>query len=304
MRIYDLECLLVVARHGSISKAAGELFLGQTTLSAIVRSVEKELGIKIFKRTSSGLAVTAEGENALLIAKDIVGKSQAFKTLSQGILPKKRIVHFLAYISACDFLMVYLSQQLKIRDNNIVLHASAANSRNILSKLKNTEANIGIGSIQTKMYESHMGTADMEGYLLEEVCHDTFCLCVSTQSNLAKYSSLTISQVQNEHFAFVDHFPIYKGKAIMPIYEKIINYTIFPTYDGIKKAIVENKMVGIIPKLAFHHDIYTASGLIKLLPLLDEDHELTNYLIYPKDQTLTVEEKLILDLVRKFYTEL
>ncbi len=304
MRIYDLECLLAVARNKSISKTAEELFIGQTTLSAIIRSIEKELNIKIFKRTSAGLTLTAQGENALLIAEDIVAKAQAFQTLSNGILLKKRIVHFLAYISATDFLMVYLSQQLRLQDNNIILHAAAANSRNILSKLKNTEANIGIGSIQTKMLAEHKSSAQLEGFTIEELYQDRFCLCVAAQSALAKQPTLTLPQLEGEHFAVVDHFPIFKGKPVAPLYDVITNYTTFPTYDGIKKAIADNHMVGLLPKLAFHNDIYAASGLIKLYPLRDSEHALTNYLIYPNDNHLTMEEKLILKLVRQFYTAL
>lgn len=48
VRIEYLEYLLEVARSKSISAAAKRLYLSQTSLSAIVNSLEKELNIKIF----------------------------------------------------------------------------------------------------------------------------------------------------------------------------------------------------------------------------------------------------------------
>ena len=68
MRIEYLEYLLEVARSKSISAAAKRLYLSQTSLSAIVNSLEKELNIKIFQRTHKGIVLTAEGEQALELA--------------------------------------------------------------------------------------------------------------------------------------------------------------------------------------------------------------------------------------------
>ena len=59
MRTEYLEYLLEVARTKSISAAAKKLFIGQTTLSAIINSVENELNVKIFQRTHRGVALTA-----------------------------------------------------------------------------------------------------------------------------------------------------------------------------------------------------------------------------------------------------
>ena len=50
------------ARHLSFTKAAEELFVTQTAVSHQISRLEKELGVKLFRRDKSGLALTAAGE--------------------------------------------------------------------------------------------------------------------------------------------------------------------------------------------------------------------------------------------------
>ena len=71
MRMEHLQYLIEIGRRHSISAAAQELYLGQTTLSSIVKSAEDELGFPLFYRTHSGVQATAEGDEALSLIGDI-----------------------------------------------------------------------------------------------------------------------------------------------------------------------------------------------------------------------------------------
>ena len=75
MRIEHLNYLVEVAKHKSISTAAKKLYISQTGLSAIINSIEAELNIKLFYRTNKGVSLTVEGEQAILIMKDILTKN-------------------------------------------------------------------------------------------------------------------------------------------------------------------------------------------------------------------------------------
>ena len=65
---------LEVEKTGSITQAAENLFMGQPNLSKAIKELETELGITIFKRTSTGVAVTSAGREFLLYAKSILSK--------------------------------------------------------------------------------------------------------------------------------------------------------------------------------------------------------------------------------------
>ena len=102
MRTEYLEYLLEVARTKSISAAAKKLFIGQTTLSAIINSVENELNVKIFQRTHRGVALTAHGERVIAIAEEMVENNRQLLNLFADTEPTRRNIPLVAYPSACS----------------------------------------------------------------------------------------------------------------------------------------------------------------------------------------------------------
>lgn len=73
MNFEHLKYLAAVARTGSISAAARELYVSQPYLSGMISRLEKELGFAIFLRTPKKLFITDEGK-ALLKSADIILK--------------------------------------------------------------------------------------------------------------------------------------------------------------------------------------------------------------------------------------
>lgn len=63
--------ILEVAKTGSFSQAARNLFISQPTLSYNVKQMEKEIGFSIFQRTSEGVIPTPEGIELLSHMKRI-----------------------------------------------------------------------------------------------------------------------------------------------------------------------------------------------------------------------------------------
>ncbi len=53
----------VVAELGSISKAADRLYVSQPSISYSIKSLETQLGVKLFNRTGKGVELTPEGKN-------------------------------------------------------------------------------------------------------------------------------------------------------------------------------------------------------------------------------------------------
>ena len=61
MTIQQLQYVLEIARCGSASRAAKNLFLSQPNLSSAITNLEQELGFPIFERTSAGMELTPAG---------------------------------------------------------------------------------------------------------------------------------------------------------------------------------------------------------------------------------------------------
>ena len=65
MTLKEIEYLLAIAQHASISKAARALYVAQPSLTHAIQTVEKEVGFRIFERGRSGVTVTERGEELL-----------------------------------------------------------------------------------------------------------------------------------------------------------------------------------------------------------------------------------------------
>ena len=72
MTLQQLKYADAVATCGSLSEAARRVFVTQPTLTEAIRTLEEELRIAIFTRSSRGVALTHEGEEFLASARQIL----------------------------------------------------------------------------------------------------------------------------------------------------------------------------------------------------------------------------------------
>lgn len=72
MEIRVLRYFLEIAREGTMSRAAGTLHVSQPTLSKQMQDLERELGKRLFRRSSTGLSLTDEGMLLRKRAEDIL----------------------------------------------------------------------------------------------------------------------------------------------------------------------------------------------------------------------------------------
>ena len=68
----QLKYILTIAEEGNITTAAQKLFISQPSLSCLLANVEKEIGIELFDRCTSGISLTYAGECYVDAAKKIL----------------------------------------------------------------------------------------------------------------------------------------------------------------------------------------------------------------------------------------
>lgn len=72
MTLLQLKYVVAVANCGSMNKAAKELFIAQPSLTAAIKELEQELGVTIFSRTNKGVVLSADGEEFLGYARQVI----------------------------------------------------------------------------------------------------------------------------------------------------------------------------------------------------------------------------------------
>jgi DNA-binding transcriptional LysR family regulator len=61
MTLQQAKYLMAIIRLGSITKASKEMYVAQSGLSSIIKEVEQEFGIQIFRRSNRGVELTLQG---------------------------------------------------------------------------------------------------------------------------------------------------------------------------------------------------------------------------------------------------
>ncbi|WP_312111838.1 LysR family transcriptional regulator [Brevibacillus reuszeri] len=72
MTLAQLQVLVAAAKAGSFTRAAEEIGFTQSSVSQMIHTLEKELGVSLFHRSRSGITPTSIGERMLQHARDIL----------------------------------------------------------------------------------------------------------------------------------------------------------------------------------------------------------------------------------------
>ncbi|MDD6161111.1 MAG: LysR family transcriptional regulator [Oscillospiraceae bacterium] len=72
MNLSQIEVIVEIAKAGSISKAAQNLYISQPGVSKILQKFEEEVGAQIFERVSTGVRLTPVGRKFVKSAMDVI----------------------------------------------------------------------------------------------------------------------------------------------------------------------------------------------------------------------------------------
>ncbi|MGC7101263.1 LysR substrate-binding domain-containing protein [Amycolatopsis lurida] len=75
----QLRYLMAVARHGSVTAAARELYVSQSAVSTALSDLEAELEIKLFVRSQRGMRLTPSGQRAVASAGQVLASLDELK---------------------------------------------------------------------------------------------------------------------------------------------------------------------------------------------------------------------------------
>jgi len=85
MELYQLRSFLAVAEAGNLTRAAEKLHLSQPALSAQIRSLEDELEVTLFERSSGGMTPTAAGRRLLAATEKVLAAAQSLRSEARAL---------------------------------------------------------------------------------------------------------------------------------------------------------------------------------------------------------------------------
>ena len=197
MNLLHFKYAVEVARTRSISRAAENLFMGQPNLSRAIKELEADLGITIFKRTSKGITVTADGEQFLRYARRILDQVDEIEELyKKGAGAKQRLSVCVPRASYIAKAMVEFSKSIKT-DMPAEISYRETNSSRTINSLLGGECDLGIIRYQVK-YEKYFQSLFLEKHISSElITNFTYMLLMSRHHKLAEKEDILLEDLRD-----------------------------------------------------------------------------------------------------------
>lgn len=143
MTILQLKYAITIANSSSMREAASKLFVSQPALSATIRELEEELGIKIFERNNKGITLTEQSAKFLSYAKQAVSQ---YELIEERYMEKDREKkHFSVSMQHYVFAVhAFVNSIRKFDANKYVYSVHETRTDEVLNNVKNLNSEIGV----------------------------------------------------------------------------------------------------------------------------------------------------------------
>lgn len=144
LNIWELNYVMEVAKTGSISKAAQNLFLSQPHLSNTIKTVEKELGVTLFRRSTKGMTLTEEGRIFIKQANNILSEFEVLKAVFRS--RPEETVRVRVSVTRSYQINRCMSDFINKHDDkgNFVIHIKETNPFQVIKDVRYKDAEFGI----------------------------------------------------------------------------------------------------------------------------------------------------------------
>lgn len=194
MTLQQLLYVLTVSDEGTMNKAAEKLYVSQPTLTSAIRSIEQELHIQIFNRTSHGVTLTNQGREFLTYARQLYQQYELLKNLYEDVsMRRNKFRVSCQHYSFATKAFVQTVRQFGTSKYDFAI--SETKTMQVIEDVGNSLSEIGI--LYLSNYNRHFMEKQFEEWNLE-FHHLTYCnayVYLYKEHPLAKQESITYDEL-------------------------------------------------------------------------------------------------------------
>jgi len=284
MNFQHLRYFKAACQYHNISKAAEKANISQSSISAAIKSLEREYGVILIKRQRVGFVLTPEGQTFLSLIDSLIEHIDKIEGIMADASQKHKTIRFGIPPMICAIFLRTLFKEFGNIYPEIKISFDESGGYELLQELSEKTLDMALVPVN--------GDSTFEGYnsihvaRLEDVC------CVSEDHPLARNKSVIISEVSKYPLImFSDGF--YHNTKMTALFEKA-NAKANIIYQAsqlstMEKFISENIAVGFL----FKERAEQVSG-IKWLSL-DPKVYTSIALVWNKDVHMTKDMRRLID---------
>ncbi|UUZ97387.1 LysR family transcriptional regulator [Paenibacillus sp. P25] len=261
-----MQYFVEVARHQSFSLAAEHLHISQPSISQAISALEKELNVKLFERSRSGVQLTKTGQallkkaqSTLNLIQDIYDEARAEAHSLTGSLQIAAIPSMCnAYLS--DVLSIYKKKHPHVR-----LEVNEDGTKQIMQDVIAGRADLGFISSQP-------GDLIDNRIEFQRMLSGTYMACIGKHSPVPLYNPMPAEVIAGE--PIITFKPNYRQEEYLKKLLKTDRLNVLLTIgytEAAKKMIAEGVAIGFYPDFSIKKDPYVQSGDIIPLDIQNND---------------------------------
>ena len=193
MNIQQLRYVVAIANSGTFREAAEKMYVSQPSLSISVRDLEKELGFKVFRRTSSGTFLTRRGMEFYEKAQELVKGFDVFQ--NQYANPEEEKKEFSISSQHYDFLPPLITQFSVLYPENKDFRIFESTTVQILDEVAQGHSELGIIYLNKQNTKGIMQRVDKLGLEVVDLIPFQTHIYLRKGHPLAKKESLVMEDL-------------------------------------------------------------------------------------------------------------
>lgn len=304
MKLEQVRYLLEINRLHSISAAARSLRVGQTTLSAIVKSVEEEVGFSIFQRTPNGVATTPTGAQFMALAWEIDVKYEELMAVKRCMAGGAPAITVLISPSIASCISLPLTARFSQFELNGNLVFDETQSQQVEERLLSNTGNIGLTYLTELEIQRIEKSIHHQSIHVERLMEDHLYLMVPKDHRFANCDSVSMKELSDERIASANRAR--NDKIVGTFLHRGERVTRFDSFDLMVQAVMQHQAAGIIPGLFALCAPVPGMAELRYIPLQNTEYENRMFLclLTCKDRELRYQETILLTCIREFFQKL
>ena len=296
--------LVEIYRCGSMNKAAQNLFVSQSAVSAAIRELEEELGIRIFHRSNRGIALTEDGRELLAQVAPLVERSRKIQNYysERRVENRARLAISTQRYPFCAKAFVEFLHLLD--EPRIEVSLKETDMSSVIEEVAGQQSDLGVLFV-TDMTESFirriLDGRNLEFFGLVRIRPHVFlrrghplaqCAAV-TPEQLRAYPSVVFTQ-RESNLNYAEEAVVGSGAdfdRVVYINDRATAYNVIAHTDCVSTGS------GVLP------DGYGDDRLMTL-PLTGDIHDMRLGVIRPKDVPLTPHGQQFVDILNRTLSDL
>jgi DNA-binding transcriptional LysR family regulator len=248
MEIGQVEAFLAVGTFGGFRRAADALRVTQPAISARIRALELSLGVPLFVRSNTGLALSAAGRAFRPHAEQLLHAVASARQAVHDLRPASGgAIQIAAALSICTYLLPDVLKRFQATHPKVMITVRSGHSREVLDMVLAGQAEIGLArSLQ------HPGVETLS------LRDDPLVLVARPDSQLARTRRARLENIASQPLVFFDRgssdwtltHGLFRRAGLVPNVVLEVE-----TIETAKRMVERGMGIAFLPHLAVVHEI-------------------------------------------------